>query len=456
MAVTLVEELASVVGAANVLDDPTDVTGHVSDWTGRFHGRTRAVVRPGDTAEVAAVLGVCHRHTVPVVPQGGNSGLVAGAVPLAGEVVLSLRRLASLGPVDEWSGQVTVGAGVTLGALQRHVDDAGLAFGVDLGARDTATIGGMVATNAGGMHVLRHGAMRSQVVGIEAVLADGRIASHLGGLVKDNTGYDLAGLLCGSEGTLAVVTAVRLRLVPRQQHRVTALIGLPSIDAAMATMAGLRGPVPSLEAVELFFDEGVALVCDHLDLPPPFDPPTSTYLLVEAASHLDPTDELGRAIAGLVGDAPVAVAATTARRAALWRYREAHTEVLNLVGPPIKLDVTLSPSAMPAFPPEVRRRVVAVAPDAATYLFGHAADGNLHVNVVGAEVDEAPLVEEAVLGLVAELGGSISSEHGIGTVKRRFLHLNRSPVEIEVFRALKAALDPTGILNPGVLLPPSG
>jgi FAD/FMN-containing dehydrogenase len=454
-AVTWLEDLRAVVGPSHVLVAPEDVAGHVVDWTGRFRGATPAVVRPATTAEVAEVLGICAEHALAVVPQGGNTGLVGGGVPLAGEVVIDLRRLDHLGPVDLLAGQVTAGAGATLGALQRHLAGSELDVGIDLAARDSATLGGMVATNAGGVHVVRHGPMRAQVAGIEAVLADGSVISHLAGLLKDNTGYDLAGLLCGSEGTLAVVTGVRLRLVPRQAHRVCALIGLPAVGDAMGVMAALRTSVASLEAVELFFDDGVTLVCDRLGLAPPFDPPTPVYLLVEAAARVDPTDELSAAIAATVGDAPVAVAESTAQREALWRYREGHTEALNLAGPPVKLDVTLPASGLEAFIGTVRGRVGAVADGAATYLFGHAADGNVHVNVVGAAEGEVGAVEEVVLTLVADLGGSISAEHGIGTAKRRFLHLNRTPAELAVFRAIKSALDPAGILNPGVLLPPA-
>ena len=403
------------------------------------------MVRPGTVEEVAAVVRRCAETGTAIVPQGGNTGLVGGSVPLGGEVVLSLRRFTDLSAVDEVAAQVTAGAGVTLGALQAHAAAAGLAFGVDLAARDSATVGGMVATNAGGLHLLRYGPMRAQVVGVEAVLGDGRIVRHLGGLLKDNTGYDLGGLLCGSEGTLGIVTAVRLRLVPRLTERVVALLALPSMAAAVEAVAAVHRQAPSLEAAEAFVDAGMALVESYLGVASPFADRWPVYVLLECAARVDPTDELAAAVAELgdrVGD--VVVASEPTQRTRLWSYREAHTEAVSAVGVPNKLDVTLPPSRLAEF----ADRVLGLVPDGATcHLWGHLADGNLHVNVLGADLDDE------VLTLVAELGGSISAEHGIGTLKKRWLHLNRSPEEIAAFRAIKAALDPAGILNPNVLLP---
>jgi len=449
----LLTALADIVGPRHVLTEAGVTAGYTVDWTGRFRGATRAVVRPGTTAEVAGVLDRCRRAGAAVVPQGGNTGLVGGSVPLHGEVVLSLRRLGEVGAVDTLAGQLTAGAGATLAAVQAQATAAGLAFGVDLGARDSATVGGMVATNAGGLRVLRYGAMRAQVLGVEAVLADGSVVEHLGGLVKDNTGYDLAGLLCGSEGTLGVVTAVRVRLVPAFARRVAALLAFPGAVEALEAVAVLRGALPSLEAAELFFGDGVALVGDTLGVPAPFAVAHDAYVLVECADHADPTPALAAAVDALAAPpADVAVADDAPRRRDLWRHREGHTEALNLVGPPVKLDVTLPAQGLAAFVPAVRVAVAAVAPGARTFLFGHAADGNLHVNVVGVEPDDRA-VEDAVLRLVASMGGSISAEHGVGTAKRPWLHLNRSEAELAAFRAIKRALDPDGILNPNVLLP---
>ncbi|HKN89121.1 MAG TPA: FAD-binding oxidoreductase, partial [Acidimicrobiia bacterium] len=377
-----------------------------------------------------------------------------------GEVVVSLRRLAGIDEVDVAAGQVTAGAGAILAAVDAAAASAGLAFGVDLAARDSATVGGMVATNAGGLRMLRYGGMRAQTAGVEAVLADGRVLSHLGGLAKDNTGYDLAGLLAGSEGTLAVVTRLRLRLVPRLEHRTTGLLAFADADTAVEALVALRRRLPgSLEAVELFLADGVALVCDHLGIAPPFGRLDPVYLLVEAAGTHDPTDELAEAVVDGVGDRALdgAVESEPSGRARLWRYREAHTEAINAAGVPVKLDVTLPAGELAGFLVAVCAAVDGAAPGARCVLFGHAGDGNVHVNVLGADGGDgggrAAAVEDAVLRLVARLGGSISAEHGVGSAKRPWLHLNRSPVEIDAFRAIKRALDPAGILNPHVLLP---
>ena len=444
MAPSTADDLRAVVGDRNVLVDADMKAGYEVDWTGRFRGSTPLVVRPGSSGEVAAVLSVCARDGLAVVAQGGNTGLVGGSVPLAGEVVASLRRLDHLGPVDPLAAQVTVGAGATLAAVQAHVRPHGLAVGVDLAARDSATIGGMVATNAGGLQYVRHGPMRAQVAGVEAVLAGGGVLSHLGGLGKDNTGYDLAGLLCGSEGTLAVVTAVRLRLVPFVDERTTALVAFPGVADAMTALASLRAAGVVLEAAELMLDDGLALVADHLGGTPPVTGPA--LLLLEW------TGEAGGAEAErllLEGGLEAAVADDPGRRASLWRWREAHTEAVNALGvAPHKLDVTLPLGGLADFDDDVQE----VTRPHRCVLFGHAADGNVHVNLVGPAPDDEP-VDDAVLRLVADRGGSISSEHGIGTAKKRWLHLNRSPVEIETFRAIKHALDPAGTLNPNVLLP---
>lgn len=448
----LLGTLRAAVGEVHVLTDPDVVAGQVRDWTGRFTGSTPAVVRPATVEEVAVVLRACREAGATIVPQGGNTGLVGGSVPLHGELVLDLRRLDALGPVDARTGQTTAQAGVTIARLHAHARAAGWEYGVDLGARDSATVGGTIATNAGGVHVLRYGATRRQVVGVEAVLADGRIMRRLVGLEKDNTGYDLAGLLCGSEGTLAVITAARLRLVPRPTHVVVTLLAFDDVDAALDAVGGLRRAIDSLRAVELFFQDGLDLVCDRLGLARPFAARHDAFVLVEAAAGTDPTVELAEAVDTVVGVADVAVAGDDRAARDLWRYREAHTEAINLLGPPHKLDVTLPAGQLSGFVSEVRDHVAAVAPDAIVWLFGHAADGNIHVNITGVEPDD-DRVTDAVLQLVARRHGSISAEHGIGTAKRRWLTLVRSATEIDAFRAIKRALDPDGVLNPHVLIP---
>jgi len=448
----LVERLRDVVGP-QVVTDPEVVAGYVTDWTGRFRGSSPAVVRPGSTVEVAGVVAVCRELGVPLVPQGGNTGLVGGGVPLRDEVVLSLQRMADVSPVDTVAGQVTASAGVTLAGLHESAAVAGWAYGVDLASRGSATVGGMVATNAGGIRVLRYGDTRHQVIGIEAVLGSGAVISHLGGLVKDNTGYDLPALVCGSEGTLAVVTAARLRLVPPSTERTVAVLAFASPSHAVEASARLRRSLPALDACELFLQPGLELVCSVTGAPMPFGRPHPAYLLVEAAGNTDPTDALAAATGSLRHVDDAVVATEPSRRAQLWRYREAHTEAINTLGPPHKLDVTLPHAALSEFIAEVPGAVGAVAPGARTWLFGHVGDGNVHVNVTGPDPED-DRVDDRVFGLVARYGGSISAEHGIGTAKKRWLHLSRSGAEVTAFRAIKRALDPDGILNPNVLLPP--
>ena len=448
----VVDRLREVVGP-HVVTDPEVVAPYTVDWTRRFEGRSSAVVRPGSTDEVAGVVLACRELGVALVPQGGNTGLVGGGVPLHGEVVLSLRRLRSLEPVDPLAGQVTAAAGVPLAGVQQAAAGAGWAYGVDLSSRDSATVGGMVATNAGGTHVLRHGDTRAQVLGVEAVLGSGSVISHLGGLVKDNTGYHLESLMCGSEGTLAVVTAARLRLVPATPFRTVAVLAFDKASDAIDAAALLRRSLPALEALELFLGPGLELVCSATGMRSPFPESHTAYLLVEVADRADTTDALADATDSVARVADVVVATEPARRADLWRYREAHTEAINTLGPPHKLDVTLPLGSLAEFVDRVPERVRTIEPAARTWLFGHAGDGNVHVNVSGLVADD-DRVDEGVFSMVADYGGSISAEHGIGAAKRRWLHLSRTDAEISAFRAVKGALDPDGVLNPNALLPP--
>lgn len=446
----LTEALADVVGADHVLVDPDLRASAETDWTGRYRGPAAAVVRPGSTADVAEVVRVCAAAGAAIVPQGGNTGLVGASVPRDGEVVLSLTRLDGLEDVDRVAAQVTAGAGVTLARLQAHAEAAGLAFPVDLGARDSATLGGMVATNAGGVRVLRYGPMRSQLAGVEAVLADGQVLTDLAGLDKDNTGYHLPGLLCGSEGTLAIVTRVRLRLARRLPARVTALLAVDDVDAAVATTRTLRDRLANLEAAELMLPSGLELVAANGGGHPPVGP-AGAYLLVECADRSDPTEALAAAVAE-AGITDAAVATDHADRRRLWTLREGHTEAINAASIPHKLDVSVPLPRLAAFCHAVPNTVRAVAPDARVILFGHVGDGNVHVNVL--DLDPAdPTVDDAVFTLVLDHGGSISAEHGIGVAKVAWLERQRGPAAVAAMRAIKQALDPQGILNPGVLLP---
>jgi FAD/FMN-containing dehydrogenase len=266
----LVERFRDVVGGDNVLLEPDAMASYAIDWTGRFKGEPLAVVRPADSAQVSAVVAQCKDSGIAIVPQGGNTGLVGGGVALSGEVVVSLRRLSWIVDVDPKGGQLTVGAGTSIADVRAAASLAGWDYGVDLGSRDSATMGGTIATNAGGLQVLRHGPTRAQLLGVEAVLGTGSTVAHLGGLLKDNTGYDLGGLLCGSEGTLGVVTAARVRLVPPAPERVVALLAFSTAGAAVDAALLLRRGLPDVQALEFFLEAGLALVCEVTGMRPPF------------------------------------------------------------------------------------------------------------------------------------------------------------------------------------------
>jgi FAD/FMN-containing dehydrogenase len=445
----LTSQLARIVGPEQLVTDPAVAASFGHDLTGRFSGTPALVVSPASTAEVAATLRACSAARVAVVPQGGHSGMAGGGTPRDGEVVLSLRRLNELGDVDRIASQITVGAGVTLERLQHHVWPLELDFAVDHGGRSAATIGGMAATNAGGALAVRHGMMRNQVAGLEAVLADGSVITRLRGLAKDNTGYDLTDLLVGSEGTLGVITRVRLRLVPLLRKRVVALLGVESLERALDVLELVNRTVPSLQAIDFFEPHGLRRVCEHLALRPPFEREHGTYIVLECAAHTDPSGELG-ALLELVDDA-VAASDSEGRRQ-LWRYREAHNETINALGIPHKLDVSVPVGSLPEFVREVKRAVNDVDSDAELIVYGHLGDGNVHVNILGPALDDER-VDRAVLELAARLGGSISAEHGIGLAKAEWLPLVRSETELRLMRELKRALDPHGILNPGRVLP---
>jgi FAD/FMN-containing dehydrogenase len=454
---TLEAALRAAVGSEHVLLDRDLRVSYETDWTGRFTGTSRAAVRPATTTQVARVLAACCEARVPVVVQGGNTGLVGGSVPAPGPadrspVVLLTTRLTELGPVSRVSRQVTAGAGVTLAALIAHARAAGLDFGVDLAARDSATVGGMVATNAGGTRVIRHGSMREQVAGVEAALPDGRVFSRLDGLAKDSTGYDLGHLLAGSEGTLAVITRLRLRLVAAEPERAIAMIATRNTAEAVELLATLRAELPGISAAELCFGPGLALTARHLGIGVPLEGTGGAYLLVEVAGEADPLEDLLAALAACEQVLDATVASSNADRARLWALRESHTEAINMAGVPVKLDVSVPMDRLAELVERLPDAVAAVEPAAEIVTFGHLAEANLHVNVLGA-TGNAEAVTGAVLRLVASLGGSISSEHGVGRAKAPWLGLSRSAAEIALMRSIKAAFDPLGLLNPGVLIP---
>ena len=366
--------------------------------------------------------------------------------------MLLTTRLTELGPVSRASRQVTAGAGVTLAGLTAHARAAGLDFGVDLAARDSATVGGMVATNAGGIRVIRYGSMREQVAGVEAALLDGRVISRLGGLAKDSTGYDIGHLLAGSEGTLAVITRLRLRLVTAEPERSVAMIAVRDTAEAVELLAALRAALPGISAAELCFGPGLALTARFLGIGLPLEGSGGAYVLVEVAGESDPLDELLAVLEKCDQVLDATVASTGADRSRLWALREGHAEAINAVGVPLKLDVSVPMDRLAELVEQLPAAVATIEPAARVVTFGHLAEANLHVNVLGA-TGNAEAVTSNVLTLVATLGGSISSEHGVGRAKASWLRLSRSPAEIDVMRSIKAAFDPFGLLNPGVLLP---
>jgi FAD/FMN-containing dehydrogenase len=442
----LVGRLRAVVGDAHVLTDADLRAGYETDWLGKYHGVAACVVRPGSVEEVAEVVRTCAAAGAHIVPQGGNTGLVGGSVPRDGEVVLSTRRLTSLGPVDTASMQVTAGAGVTIEALQQHARSAGTDFAVDWGARASATVGGGVSTNAGGSRVVRFGTMRAQVMGLQAVLADGSVIDQLGGLPKETAGPSLSSLLVGSEGTLGVVTAARLRLVPWFRQTAAALVACESIDDAVAMLPTLRG-LASLDAVELLMPSAVHIACEHLGIGPPLPLDfAGAFVMVDCAAHEDPALELAR----VVGDRRGVMALGT-QRDQLYRIRDHVTIAIGARGVPVKLDVAVPVHRLAELMSFVESMVASIH-GAELIAFGHLAEGNVHVNVLGAG-DEVARVTESVLQQAIDLGGTISAEHGIGVAKVAWLERVKGPAAVAAMRAVKDALDPEHTLNPGVLFP---
>lgn len=447
----VVELLQEIVGADHVLVDEDLRASYEQDWTGRYRGQARAVVRPASTEEVARVLRACRGADVPVVPQGGNTGLVGAGVPRGeGMVVLSTARLTSVGEVDPAAMQVTLGAGVTIAGWRDAARRAGFDSPIDFGARDSATVGGAIATNAGGSRVVRFGTTRRQLAGVRAVLMDGTVVGSLAGLPKESAGLHWPSLLAGAEGTLAVVTEARLRVVPWYRRRAAAMVAVGSTAAATDLLARLRSALPSLDTIEVIYDEAMQLVAGHLGRTPPL-PRSDLSVFVECAAHTDPTDELVTALhelpAGLVVDS--AMATDDPAIDALFEFRDRITEAIAAAGASYKLDVAVPVGRLPELVDAAR--AAASARGAQLCPFGHLAEGNLHLNFLGLDSTRTSEVATDVLGAVAHLGGTISAEHGIGIAKAAWLPLIRSSGERRAAAAIKQALDPAGLLNPGVL-----
>jgi FAD/FMN-containing dehydrogenase len=459
--VGIVSTLTAIVGDEHVLVADDQRASYETDWTGRYTGRCAAVVRPGTTDEIAAVLRACTEHGVAVVTQAGNTGLVGGGVPRADNaeqrptIVLSMRRFGAISEPDASAMQITCGSGVTIADWQRAACAGGLDTPIDFAARDSATIGGALATNAGGSRVVRFGTMRHQVLGVEAVLADGTVVGSLAGLAKETVGLHWPSLLAGSEGTLGVVTAARLRLVPHFEQVTTVLAALDDLDSALALLAMARRRLRSLDSIEIIWPEALALVTGHLGTAAPVETaPGGVAVVIECADHTDPTGDLLDVLAEVHGVAATAIATDGPRRQHLLTFRDRITESIASAAtasgtPTYKLDVAVPVASID--------RVLDLARTTARHQrarlipFGHLAEGNLHLNFLDATTPDA--LAAVILPVVAELGGTISAEHGVGIAKTPWLHLVRSAGELDALASIRRALDPRGILNPGVLDP---
>ncbi len=446
----LTDALAGIVGAAHVVTDPDVLDGRSVDHTGRYRGRASALVRPGSADEVAAVLCACRDAGQYVTIQGGRTSLVAGTVPEHDDVLLSTERLRELGEVDVEERRIRVGAGATLAEVQRIASAAGLVFGVDLAARDSATVGGMASTNAGGLRTVRYGNMGEQVIGLDVALPDGSVVHRHSQVRRDNTGYDLASLFVGAEGTLGVITALDLRLHPTPRHRVTAVCGFDDLGALVDTGRVFRD-IQGVAALELIDARASALTAEHLGVAAPVD--GAWRLLVELTGETDQTERLAEALAeaGTSGEPAVGVDVGAQQR--LWQIRESVAEILGVYGPPLKFDVSLPLPAIAPFAAASTELVATHAPEAIPVLFGHIGEGNLHLNLVRCTLvgDAERELYSAMMQLIARSGGNVSSEHGVGSRKRAYLSMSRSETDIAAMRMVKAAFDPSGYLNPAVL-----
>ncbi len=444
----MLSSLAEVVGSKHVVTDSDILAACSVDHTGRYRGQASALVRPGSAEQVAEVLRVCRDAGAHVTVQGGRTSLVAGTVPEHDDVLLSTERLHAVGDVDTVERRVEVGAGTTLAAVQRAASEAGLVFGVDLAARDTATVGGMASTNAGGLRTVRYGNMGEQVVGLQVALPDGALLRRHSRVRRDNTGYDLPGLFVGAEGTLGVITALELRLHPTPSHRVTAIAGFADLDALVDAGRMFRD-VDGIAALELIDGRAAALTGEHRGVGSPVA--GDWLLLVELAADHDQTDRLADLLDGVQMCGEPAVGIDVAAQQRLWQVREALADVLGVYGPPLKFDVSLPLSSISEFAREAVDLIGTHAPDALPVLFGHIGEGNLHLNVLRCPDDREKALYEPMMDLIARLGGNVSSEHGVGSRKRPYLGMSREPADIAAMRMVKTALDPTGYLNAAVL-----
>ncbi|MFN5490774.1 MAG: FAD-binding oxidoreductase [Bradyrhizobium sp.] len=461
----LLEKFRAIVGEKYAVTDAADIQPYTTEERNLFHGRSPLVLRPGSTTEVAAICKLASEHRIALVPQGGNTGLVGGQTPHNGEVVVSLRRLDKIRDIDVESNTMTCEAGVVLQIAQQKAADVDRLFPLSLGAEGSCTIGGNLSTNAGGTGALAYGVAREMALGLEVVLADGRVLNALSKLKKDNTGYDLRNLFIGAEGTLGIITAATLKLFPRPRAVETAYVGLKSPAAALKLLSISRDQAAgSLTSFELLADIAVDFSIRHgIDIRDPLESKHPWYVLMELSSARDDARDTLEAILaqgmedGIVDDA--VIAANLSQRQALWKLRDEMSAAQKPEGGSIKHDISVPVAAVPAFIEEANAAVVKLIPGARPVPFGHLGDGNIHYNVsqpVGANAADFLArwhdVNAVVFEIVLRMGGSISAEHGIGVLKRDELPDVKDKVAIELMRQVKALLDPLGIMNPGKVL----
>ena len=464
----LIEQVAARYGAKSVITDTAEIEPWLSDWRGRFHGRSDAILAPSSTEEVAEIVRLANKLGVPLVPQGGNTGMVAGATPPedGSALLLSLRRMNRIRSIDADANIAISEAGVILANLHDAAADADRRFPLTLGARGSCTIGGLTATNAGGTQVLRFGTMRSLVLGVEAVLADGSIHDGLSGLKKDNRGYSLDQLLVGSEGTLGIITAVALRLVPAIKGRAVAWLGVASPTDALSVLRELERATRHVEGFEIVPADSLKLVLKHIPgTRPPLAGEHAWHVLVELTDDgsLDETPDalLTELLSPLIDRSLVedaTIAASEAQAEAFWRIRDSISEAERAEGPTLAHDISVSVDAMPRFMIAAALEVERAFPGTIACGFGHLGDGNVHFHVRAGSAaapswydDQAPAITRMVDDLVTAAGGSISAEHGIGQMKRDEL-ARLAPERVAALKAIKHALDPKGIMNPGKLV----
>ena len=460
------EQLKAASGPNGFSEDQQELAPYLEEWRGRTHGKCALLLKPQTTEQVSAILAICHQNGMPIVPQGGNTGLVGGQIPLHGEVLLSLKRMNRIRDVSAPGMTLTAEAGVTLKQAQDAAAAEGFLFPLSLGSEGSCTIGGNISTNAGGNHVLRYGMMRALVLGLEVVLADGRVLPMLRSLHKDNTGYDLKQLFIGAEGTLGVVTAASLRLFPRPAQMVTAFTAVPSPAAALTLLGHMQARTGGLlSSFELVSRPTLDLVLKHIpNTRDPLADASSWYVLMEvsggAGASLEALTQsaLEQAMAqGLVTDAVVAQSETQAR--SFWHMRETISEAEKREGVSIKHDISVPVASIPRFIEEATATVMKKFPGARPVCFGHMGDGNLHFNFNAPPGKDAEFsaqwneMQLTVHDIVHHYSGSISAEHGIGEMKREVLPRYKSHEELDVMRAIKHALDPKNILNPGKTVP---